>query len=161
MYKWLGSNWSTISAWGSPNSLSESRHLLYGCRFRAVVIASLLAGVRSVLGRPAFSSAIGNVVRVPRRRWTTWATVTLCDFPCVITSSTIAGTAGLCIRLLFGQSWVLLCTFCWVYVIVRFIVVTNESFKKSVAPFDRDECVKNQMAQSVSSVIIPTHLLKK
>jgi hypothetical protein len=68
-------------------------------------MASSLAGVCTVPRRPAFSSAARNKVRVPRRRWTTWATVTLCEYPCIITSSTVAGIEGLRTRLLFGQNW--------------------------------------------------------
>jgi hypothetical protein len=111
-------------------------------------MASSVAGVRTVLRRPAFSSAVGNKVRVPRIRWTTWTTVTLCEYPCVITSSAIAGT---------GQNSGVLCTFCCVRVIARFIIVTNASFMKCVAPFDRNEYLENQTAQIVRSVTIPTY----
>ena len=158
LYKWLGSSWSTISTWGGPNSLSVSRHLFYGCRFGAVLMASSLTCVRTVPRRPAFSSAVGRKVRVPRGCWTTWTTVALCEYPCVVTSSAIAGTEGLCLRLLFCQNWGLLCTFCWVSVIARFIVVANESFMKCVAPFDRNEYLENQTAQIVCSVTVPTYL---
>jgi len=74
-------------------------------------MASSLAGVRTFRRLPAFSSALGNKVRVPRRRWTTWTTVKLCEYPCIIISSIIAGTEGRCIRLLLGQSWRVLYTF--------------------------------------------------
>jgi hypothetical protein len=159
VYKWLRSNWSIRSTWGSSNSLSMSRHLLYGCRFGVVLMPSSLAGVRTFPRRPAFSSALGYKVRVPRRRSTTWTTRTLCEYPCIIISSIIAGTEGWCIRLLLGQSWRVLCTFWWVRVIARFIIVTNENRMKCVAPFDRNEYLENQTAQIVCSVTVPTHLL--
>jgi hypothetical protein len=124
-------------------------------------MASSVDDVRTVLRRPAFSRAVGNKVRVPRRCWATWTTVTLCEYPCVITSSTIAGTGGLCIRLLFGQNSGVLCTFCCLRVIARFVIVTNASFMKCIAPFDRNEYLENQTAQIVCSVTIPTFLYIK
>jgi hypothetical protein len=60
------SSWSTsrIFGWDSPNSRAISRKLLHGSRSTAAIMASSLAGVRTVRGRPTFTSAVD----VTRRR---------------------------------------------------------------------------------------------
>lgn len=45
--------------WDSPNSRAISHELLRGSRSTAVIMASSLAAVRAVRGRPAFTRAVG------------------------------------------------------------------------------------------------------
>jgi hypothetical protein len=53
--------------WDSP-SCAISRELLHGSRSTAAIMASSLAGVRTVRGRPAVTSAVGVTLPVSRRR---------------------------------------------------------------------------------------------
>jgi hypothetical protein len=54
------SSWSTSRAlgWNNPSSRAISRQLFYGSRSTCAIMASSLAGVRTVRGRPAFTSAV-------------------------------------------------------------------------------------------------------
>jgi hypothetical protein len=54
--------------WDSPNSCAITRELLHGPRHTDAITASSLDGVRTVRGRPAFTSAVGNKLPVSRRR---------------------------------------------------------------------------------------------
>jgi hypothetical protein len=70
---WYGCNWLSLSTsrtlgCDSPNFRAISRELLHGSCSTAAIMASSLAGVRTVCGRPAFTSAVGVTLPASRRR---------------------------------------------------------------------------------------------